>query len=131
MDNNCENCGECCLETEMILSSKDIELIMKNSIYDLQKKDFFFKINLNHFQLKNFEGHCIFFDLSSKKCKIYEFRPQGCRFYPLIYDTNKNKCTLDLDCPRKEIFYPTNQAFKITCFKLKQFLKNDLKVKIR
>ncbi|MFW9969203.1 MAG: hypothetical protein ACFFDF_03320 [Candidatus Odinarchaeota archaeon] len=29
MKNVCENCGECCLETEMILSQQDIDLIVK------------------------------------------------------------------------------------------------------
>ena len=87
----CENCGKCCLETEMILSQQDIELIKKSYPNNLRKQDFVFKTNNAQFQLKNIEGHCVFFDNFSKICNIYKYRPQGCRFYPLIYDINEEK----------------------------------------
>lgn len=130
MRNKCENCGKCYLETEMILSSEDIKLIKKNSIDNIREGDFVFKNNNEHFQLKNIEGHCIFFKNSSKKCKIYKFRPQGCRFYPLIYDMNKKKCILDEDCPRTNLFYKNKQDLKISCQNLKIFLKKQLNMKI-
>ncbi|NVM35896.1 MAG: YkgJ family cysteine cluster protein [Candidatus Lokiarchaeota archaeon] len=130
MKNKCENCGKCCLETEMILSSEDIELINKNLNDNIGEGDFVFKNNNKHFQLKNIEGHCKFLDLFSKKCKIYEFRPQGCRFYPLIYDINKKKCIPDEDCPRTNLFYINIQDLKNACQNLKIFLEKQLNMKI-
>ena len=130
MRNKCENCGKCCLETEMIISSEDIELIKKNSIDNIGEGDFVFKNINEHYQLKNIEGHCKFLDHLSKKCKIYEFRPQGCRFYPLIYDINKKKCILDEDCPRTNLFYKNKQDLKNACQNLKFFLKEQLNMKI-
>ncbi|MFX0083965.1 MAG: YkgJ family cysteine cluster protein [Candidatus Hodarchaeota archaeon] len=126
----CENCGKCCLETEMILSQQDVELIRKKCPNNLKEQDFVFKNNNKKFQLKNMEGHCVFFDYSSKNCNIYKYRPQGCKFYPLIFDVNEGKCKLDEDCPRTNLFYKNKREFKTTCQKLKIFLKNQLNLKI-
>ena len=130
MKNKCENCGGlCCLDTEMILSKKDVNTILKNFAKSLEKEDFVLKID-GYFQLKNTHGHCVFFDISTKTCKIYSFRPQGCRFYPMIYDNNNKLCVLDNDCPRTTLFYQTNQEFKKACEKIKQFLKEQLEIEI-
>ncbi len=126
MKNKCENCGECCLRTEMILSESDINRIMKNSTKNLQKNDFVFKNRDGFFQLKNNEDHCIFLDSLSKECKIYEYRPQGCRFYPLIYNFQENNCIYDNDCPRPHLFYQDETELKETCEDLSRFLKQEL-----
>jgi Fe-S-cluster containining protein len=126
MKNKCENCGECCLRTEMILSKNDINRIMKNSTKYLQKEDFVFKNKDGFFQLKNISEYCVFFDILSKQCKIYEYRPQGCRFYPLIFDFEEQDCILDIDCPRPHIFYQDKNNLKKTCKDLLRFLKQEL-----
>lgn len=130
MENKCENCGECCLETEMILSQQDIESIKKKYNTNIREHDFVFKNKNEQFQLKNIEGHCVFLDSYSKKCNIYKYRPQGCRFYPLIFDINEEKCKLDEDCPRNNLFYENKQNLKIACQNLKIFLKKQLNMKI-
>lgn len=130
MENKCENCGKCCLETEMILSQKDVELIKNSYTNNLRKQDFVFKNENEQFQLKNIEGHCIFLNYFSKTCNIYKYRPQGCRFYPLIYDINEKRCKLDGDCPRNNLFYKDGQGLKLTCQNLKIFLKKQLNMKI-
>ena len=130
MENKCENCGKCCLDTEMILSKLDIELIKNSYPNNIRKQDFAFKNKNEQFQLKNIEGHCVFFDDYSENCHIYKYRPQGCRFYPLIYDINEKKCKLDEDCPRNNLFYENKQNLKITCQNLKIFLKKQLNMKI-
>jgi len=131
MKSNCENCGKCCLDTEMILSQQDVDLII-NSIPNKSYTDYFiFKKSNGYYQLKNIEDHCIFFDLTSKSCKIYKYRPQGCRFYPLIYDFQSEECVFDKDCPRFPLFYQDNQDLKKTCRNLKLFLKNKLKIDIK
>ena len=49
----CENCGKCCLETEMILSQQDIDLIIKNASDKSGSDDFVFKNSKGYYQLKN------------------------------------------------------------------------------
>ena len=129
MRNKCENCGKCCLETEMILSQQNIKIIISN-LPNIKKQDFTFKNINEQYQLRNIEGHCFFFDVSNRECKIYKFRPQGCRFYPLIYDFNKKDCRLDDDCPRNNLFYNDNKTLRNSCQNLKIFLKTQLNIKI-
>ena len=95
-----DKCYECCLETEMALSEKDITRIedLGYQISDfLEEKDGFMI-------LKNIEGHCFF--LKEKLCDIYEDRPQGCRFYPLIYDLEIDDFVVDNLCIHHEDFDP-------------------------
>ncbi|MFW9969204.1 MAG: YkgJ family cysteine cluster protein [Candidatus Odinarchaeota archaeon] len=87
-----------------------------------------FKTKNGNFQIKNFEKHCVFLDYSTKKCKIYRYRPQGCRFYPLIYDIQNNNCAFDKDCPRVHLFYQDKKILVETCKNLKNFLKKQLKI---
>ncbi|GAG77984.1 unnamed protein product, partial [marine sediment metagenome] len=72
----------------MILSKNDFENIIKNSTKYSHKEDFVFKNKDGFFQLKNINEHCVFFDIPSKQCEIYDYRPKGCKFYPLIFDSN-------------------------------------------
>jgi Fe-S-cluster containining protein len=129
MKNKCENCGKCCLETEMILSQQDIKIIISN-LPNIKRQDFTFKNINEQYQLKNIEGHCFFFDFPNRECKIYKLRPQGCRFYPLIYDFNKKDCRLDDDCPRNNLFYNDNKTLRRSCQNLKSFLKTQLNIKL-
>lgn len=130
MENKCENCGKCCLETKMTISQQDIELIKTNYPNNIREHDFVSKNKIKQFKLKNVEGHCVFLDSLFKTCNIYKYRPQGCRFYPLIYDINEKRCKLDVDCPRKDLFYKDKQNFKLTCQDLKIFLKKQLNMSI-
>ncbi len=130
MKNVCENCGECCLETEMILSPQDVGLIIKSSPNELKKENFVFKNKDGNYQIKNVEKHCVFLELSSKRCKIYKYRPQGCRFYPLIYVFHERNCIFDKDCPRIHLFYQDKGILKKTCEDLKIFIKNQLKINL-
>jgi len=34
------------------------------------------------------------------KCKIYEYRPLGCRLYPLIYDPKTDSVIVNEECPQ-------------------------------
>jgi Fe-S-cluster containining protein len=126
----CENCGKCCIETEMILSQQDIDVIVKNYPSKIRKQDFTFRNEEGNYQIKNFEKHCVFLEFSTKTCKIYEYRPQGCRFYPLIYDFQKQNCTFDKDCPRIYLFYQDQGILKETCDNLKIFIKNQLNINL-
>ncbi len=130
MSDKCKDCGKCCIETEMIVSEDDISLIIRKCQNYLPNQAFYFKNEDNLFQLKNIEGNCIFFEKNSKICNIYEYRPQGCRFYPLIFDFEKQKCIYDKYCPRTHLFYKEKAVLNNTCKNLKKFLKKQLNLKI-
>ena len=127
MKEKCKDCGICCIDTEMMVSKKDINLILKSYAPNLRKEDFVRKIN-DYFQLKNINGHCVFFDISTKTCKIYTKRPQGCRFYPLTYDKDKKTCVFDEDCPRTHLFYRSGDEFEKTCKQIKKFVRKYLNI---
>jgi Fe-S-cluster containining protein len=129
MINKCENCGICCLDTEMVLFDSDIDLIIKNSNLPLKKKDFTKKNLDGMLQLANIDGHCFFFNTDNKTCNIYEYRPQGCRFYPLIFDISEDKCILDKDCPRPKLFYHRRNSEYSNCIDLKEYLKKNKIIK--
>lgn len=129
--NLCVQCGKCCRLTEMYVSTKDISRILKNFKGCLQKEDF---VEINQdgtFQLKNVENWCYFYDIENQLCKIYEFRPRGCRFYPLIYDMEDNKCILDEECPRSHLFYEKSNKTEKICIELKKFLEKELFLKLK
>ncbi len=91
----CSRCGTCCLETEMLLSTKDIERLIKKGY----STEFFTRHdNKGYTILKNQNGHCVFFNASKKKCIIYNDRPMGCRYYPIIFDETKG-IIIDNLCP--------------------------------
>ena len=123
--NRCGDCGICCLNTEMILFDSDIELIINNILNKDKKVDLFIKNSDGLFQLNNIDGHCVFFDPLLKTCQIYEIRPKGCRFYPLIYNILEEKCVLDEECPRPNLFYQGRNVMTQACNDLKDYLKKN------
>lgn len=126
MKDICKDCGKCCIETEMLLSSKDIARIKKNNPKHLKIANFVRKTEEGFNQLKNVKGYCVFFDRAAKMCTIYDVRPQGCRFYPLIYDSDKKLCVLDHECPRPKLFYPNKKYHVKTCKKIVRFLEKQV-----
>jgi len=100
MSNCCleTKCIECCIETNMLLSYRDIENIQKMG-YD-QK---FFVLEFNGWlQLKNHQGRCVFHN--ETRCSIYDQRPEGCSLYPVVYDKDNQCAILDSECPQKNCF---------------------------
>ncbi|MCJ7697381.1 MAG: YkgJ family cysteine cluster protein [Thermoplasmata archaeon] len=100
MSNRCleTKCIQCCKETNMLLSYHDIEKIQKLG-YD---HAFFLREHGGWLQLKNSQGRCVFH--TGEKCTIYEHRPKGCSFYPIVYDKDNNGAILDSECPQKLCF---------------------------
>jgi Fe-S-cluster containining protein len=128
MVSSCFSCGKCCLATEMILSERDIRVILDNTEY-LKSKNEFTSINPEgRYQLRNLDGYCFFFNPTTKKCKIYDFRPQGCRFYPLVYDPIKKICIFDQECPHPKLIYQNVFHLKSVCNSLKKFLRTQLNI---
>ncbi len=86
-------CVKCCIETRMPLSPSDIERI---SGQRYRFKDYVLKRKRERF-LRNSNGRCVF--LGDDGCKIYSFRPEGCRLYPLVYDEKNKKAVVHDLCP--------------------------------
>ena len=91
----CSRCGACCQETEMLLSAEDIERLERKGY----SKDFFAQFDEKGYAtLRNLQGHCIFYDVEKKRCKVRAVRPLGCRIYPVVYDEEKG-IVVDSICP--------------------------------
>ena len=93
----CLLCAKCCHETEMLLANEDVKRIETQ----MPRREFSYMRD-GYLYLKNKNKYCVFLNTESKRCLIYEIRPQGCRFYPIIYDTLLKKCVVDRDCTNKE-----------------------------
>jgi Fe-S-cluster containining protein len=91
-------CIQCCIETNMILSYRDIENIQKMG-YDRQ---FFVSERNGWLQLKNHQDRCVFHN--GTRCTIYHQRPEGCTLYPVVYDKDNHCAILDSECPQKHCF---------------------------
>ena len=79
----CLRCGACCRETEMLLSTEDIERLERKGY----SKEFFVRFDrAGYAKLRNQQDHCVFYDVEKRRCKVHADRPLGCRIYPVIYD---------------------------------------------
>lgn len=90
----------------MLLTKEDIARIVTKGF---KKQEFCFSSRETDgfWQLKNVNGHCFF--LKEGKCSIYEFRPMGCRTYPLVFDITDNDVIIDDECREPEWF--ANQQY--------------------
>ena len=91
----CSNCGKCCEETMMELSSDDIKRL-ENIDYRLEE---FAVFDGGVARLRNVDGHCYFYIPSNRKCRIYPQRPLGCYIYPVVYLENEGAIVDEL-CQR-------------------------------
>jgi len=86
-------CGKCCIETEMPLTEEDLSRIESLGF----SREKFSVSDGDIFRLRNVGGKCYFLD-ERNTCRIYEHRPEGCRLYPAVFDTEK--VIVDMICPR-------------------------------
>jgi Fe-S-cluster containining protein len=110
----CDRVRLCCTDTEMTLTRTDVKRI---DGLGFQQKNYLVRTNDGFCQLRNIDGHCYFYDPVSKLCAIYESRPEGCRYYPIVYDMRKRKCVVDKDCPSRETM--TREEIRKSCHKVK------------
>jgi len=82
------------METEMILLPSDISVI-ESLGYRVSD---FVVCRGGYWRLRNIDGHCYFYDPVKGICKIYWYRPLGCRIYPVIYVEGVGPAVDDL-CP--------------------------------
>jgi Fe-S-cluster containining protein len=90
----CSHCGKCCEETEMELSSSDIEKLEKAGY----RRNEFTVTHDGVTRLRNINRICYFYNPTDKKCRVYRNRPLGCHLYPVVYMANEG-ATIDELCP--------------------------------
>jgi Fe-S-cluster containining protein len=99
----------------MLLSRADIRLLERAG----QEREEFVRFNGQGFaQLRNRRGHCVFYQIEKPRCRVYRYRPLGCRIYPVIFSEEDGVIVDDL-CPqagtvsRKEIDSKTEKLRKL------------------
>lgn len=96
---SCLLCAKCCEQTEMLLANEDIDRI-KTQV--TQSRQSFAYLRDGYLYLRNKGEYCVFLDPQTRRCTIYEIRPMGCRYYPVVYNPFLKKCVIDEDCSNKE-----------------------------
>jgi Fe-S-cluster containining protein len=81
----------------MLLSEADIRHLEKAGHVE---KEFVRFDSRGLAQLRNERGYCVFYEAEKQCCRIYRFRPSGCRIYPIIYSEEEGVIVDDL-CPMK------------------------------
>ncbi|RLI14417.1 YkgJ family cysteine cluster protein [Candidatus Bathyarchaeota archaeon] len=94
----CSHCGKCCENTEMPLSEADIKRLEKAGFH---REDFVQYDSRGYARLQNREGYCVFYDKKRRRCRVYKYRPLGCRIYPIIFSEDEGIIVDDL-CPMKD-----------------------------
>lgn len=82
----------------MILLKEDIERIAS---LGFKVKDFTV-YSRGFLRLKNVDGRCVFLDPKTRLCRIYDWRPRGCRLYPIVYviGSCSEEVSVDSSCPQ-------------------------------
>jgi len=93
----CSKCGKCCERTEMLLSKEDIEGLER---VGFSREDFAVTGEDGLTRLGNVGEWCYFYDSKEKKCQVYEYRPLGCRIYPVVYSIDEG-VIIDELCPMR------------------------------
>ncbi len=88
------DCHDCCLETEMPLTRRDVERLAARghdpADFSVVEDGFTF--------LANVDGRCFFLG-EDGRCTEYAHRPEGCRLYPLVMDEEMSTFVMDHVCP--------------------------------
>ncbi|TFF83963.1 YkgJ family cysteine cluster protein [Candidatus Thorarchaeota archaeon] len=102
----------------MTLTREDVKRI---DALGYQREEYLVRAEDGFCELKNVNGFCYFYDPVSRLCRIYENRPEGCRYYPIVYHARKRKCVTDDDCPSRETV--SREEIRKVCHKLRRLIK--------
>ncbi len=98
--------------------------LTKADIKHLKKAGFkpkeFAVYNGGMFKLRNVDGYCFFYDKKRKRCRVYRFRPEGCRIYPVVWVDGLG-VKIDKLCPMKHTI--TKKEFLIKKRRLLKLIK--------
>ncbi len=81
----------------MELSSEDIERLEETGY----RLDEFAVVDDDVTRLRNVDKKCYFYNMSERKCRVYESRPLGCYLYPVVYLEGEG-AVVDRLCPMWE-----------------------------
>lgn len=112
----CSKCAKCCHDTQMLLSMRDIERLERRGF---KREEFAVKLPSGVYQLRNVNGACFF--LKDGLCSVYEDRPEGCRYYPVVLSEDGKKCIRDELCPNSHTV--TRRELREICPKLRRLYK--------
>lgn len=82
----------------MLLSRADVKRLERAG-YEAHK--FVGQDKQGYTKLRNRHGFCVFYDAERHRCRIYRFRPLGCRVYPVIFSEEEGVVVDDI-CPVRE-----------------------------
>ncbi len=84
----------------MELSDRDVEQLEE---LGCSSDEFSTSSGDSSLRLRNVDGHCFFYDPSSRACTVYPYRPFGCRTYPVVYIVGEG-IGVDNLCPMSDTF---------------------------
>ncbi|MGQ9478661.1 MAG: YkgJ family cysteine cluster protein [Thermoproteota archaeon] len=73
-------------------------------------------------------GKCVF--NNGEKCLIYEYKPEGCRIYPVVYDEDEDRIILDEDCPYRAEF-KISRKYREKIISLVEKLRDERRQRLR
>ncbi len=111
-----EGCHLCCIETEMILTEDDARRLESLGY----RREEFAEFRDGFLRLRNVDGRCFF--LRDGRCSVYEHRPMGCRAYPVVFDLDGGRCTLDPLCPASHTV--SREEFREGCSIVRRVLRD-------
>ena len=100
-------CSACCHDTEMLLSEADI---LRISVHETEP---FWHEDDGYLVLRTRDGPPVaghrgrpcWFLTDNGRCRIHDWRPEGCRLYPAILDADRGRARLDDEhCPHTDGF---------------------------
>jgi Fe-S-cluster containining protein len=97
-------CTFCCHETNMPLTLADLERLTalgyRREAFSEPDED------EGYLRLHNTDEGACYFLSPEGRCKVQGAKPEGCRFYPFIYDEDEDRVIRDGLCPYNESFVP-------------------------
>ncbi len=93
-------CHHCCIETEMLVLKTECTQISKATGIPITNFSFMTEDNQRMLKNKTIDDQEVCFFLDDKGlCSIYQFRPEGCTYYPIIWDLITHQAVSDDYCP--------------------------------
>ena len=82
----------------MLLSIGDIKRLQRAGY---SRREFASYDKQGFAKVRNNRGYCVFYDIEKNRCKVYKYRPLGCRIYPVIFSEEEGIVADDI-CPMKD-----------------------------
>lgn len=103
----CEECkGRCCIGESGFIWVTNCEILALSKSLNISKNEFITKYLSKigyRYTLKELACEsgfrCIFFDMSLRRCSVYENRPKQCRTFPFWNHFKNNIREVEAECP--------------------------------